>query len=122
MPETKGFSGFFTFVPSNALLYIAVDIAFVLYIVCFKACKTRIPCILTIDKKCYIIRKEKIDEEGGNLMIRIGSDAYEALLGNIGKEALSYAASCIGQCTGCMCNCRCSCSGGCVSDFEWEVI
>lgn len=95
---------------------------FALYIVCFKACKTRIPCILTIDKKCYIIRKEKIDEEGGNLMIRIGSDAYEALLGNIGKEALSYAASCIGQCTGCMCNCRCSCSGGCVSDFEWEVI
>lgn len=28
MPETKGFSGFFAFVPSNALLYIAVDIDF----------------------------------------------------------------------------------------------
>lgn len=28
MPETKGFSGFFTFVPSNVLLYIAVNIAF----------------------------------------------------------------------------------------------
>ena len=55
-------------------------------------------------------------------MIKIGSGAYEALLGNIGKEALSYAASCIGQCTCCMCNCRCSCSGGYVSDFEWEVI
>ena len=27
MPETKGFSGFFTFVPSNVLLYIDVDIA-----------------------------------------------------------------------------------------------
>lgn len=55
-------------------------------------------------------------------MIQIYSGAYEALLGNISEETLSYAASCIGQCTGCMCNCRCSCSGGVVSDFEWEVI
>lgn len=121
-PEIKGFSRFFAFVSSNVLLYIDTKSDLTLYIVRSKAHKTCIPCILTIDKKCYIIRKEKIDEEGGNLVIRIGSDAYEALLGNIGKEALSYAASCIGQCTGCMCNCRCSCSGGCVSDFEWEVI
>ena len=28
MPETKGVSGFFAFVPSNVLLYIAVDIDF----------------------------------------------------------------------------------------------
>lgn len=55
-------------------------------------------------------------------MIQIGSGAYEALLGNIGKDMLSHAVSCIGQCTGCMCSCRCSCSGGYVSDFEWEVI
>lgn len=55
-------------------------------------------------------------------MIHVDSSAYEALLGNIDKDILSHAATCIGQCTGCMCNCRCSCSGGCTSDFEWEVI
>ena len=55
-------------------------------------------------------------------MIQISSGSYEALLGNIGKDMLSHAASCIGQCTGCMCSCRCSCSGGYVSDFEWEVM
>ena len=58
--------------------------------------------------------------EGG--MIKFYSDAYEALLGNIDKDMLSYAVSRLGQCTGCMCSCRCSCSGGVVSDFEWEVI
>lgn len=35
-------------------------------------------------------------------MIQINPGAYEALLGNIGKDMLSHAASCIGQCTGCM--------------------
>jgi len=55
-------------------------------------------------------------------VIEIYSGAYEALLGNINNDSISYAASCIGQCTGCMCNCRCSCSGGVISDFEWEAI
>lgn len=55
-------------------------------------------------------------------MIKIQSNAYEEMFGNIGANALSYAASCIGQCTGCMCSCRCSCSGGVISDFEWEVV
>lgn len=55
-------------------------------------------------------------------MIKIQAGAYEAMLGNIGSDVLSYAASCIGQCTGCMCSCRCSCSGGIISDFEWEVV
>lgn len=55
-------------------------------------------------------------------MIQIGSGAYEALLGNINKDMLSHAVSCMSQCTGCMCNCKCACYGGYVSDFEWEVI
>lgn len=60
--------------------------------------------------------------KGVLLMIQINSGSYEALLGNISKDMLSQAVSCIGQCTGCTCSCRCSCSGGAVSNFEWEVI
>lgn len=55
-------------------------------------------------------------------MIRISSDAYDALLGNIGKDAFHASSGCIGQCTGCKCSCKCSCYVGDGSDLDWEVI
>ena len=53
-------------------------------------------------------------------MIRIGSDAYEALLGNIGKEALSHALALVSALVVCA-------TVGVLAlvvvfDFEWEVI
>lgn len=56
------------------------------------------------------------------MMINYNASSYSIMLGNISKNTIQSAASCISQCTGCMCNCRCSCSGGIIANVEWEAM